>query len=91
MRDFLRALRTGAHPLNREELRAYRQWADTQYFGWADRPLSIAHARQAFPLYLPLLPRGTPATFDLWCEQTRIQDGLAEALRHTTLRTRHAA
>jgi len=33
-------------------------------FGWSSRPLSLAHARQAFPLYLPLLPRGTPADFD---------------------------
>jgi PcfJ-like protein len=82
MRNFLRALRTGAHPLNRAELRAYRRWADTQYFAWAHKPLSIAHAREAFPLYLPLLPRGTPSSFDLWCDQTGIKTGLTEALNH---------
>jgi hypothetical protein len=80
MRDFLRDLRTGAHPLNRQELRAYRKWADKQYFGWSERPLSLAHARQSFPLYLALLPRGTPADFDLWCEQTRLKEGLRAAL-----------
>ena len=82
MRDFLRDLRTGLHPLNRDELRAYRQWADEHYFyGRSSQKLSIAHARQAFPLYVPLLPRGTPASFDLWCEQTRIKDGLAAAVQ----------
>jgi hypothetical protein len=45
--------------------KAYREWADEHYcFGWSSRPLSLAHAQQAFPLYLPLLPRGTPADFD---------------------------
>jgi hypothetical protein len=80
MHDFLRDLRTGAHPLNRQELRAYRKWADKQYFGWGERPLSLAHARQSFPLYLALLPRGTPADFDLWCEQTGLKEGLRDAL-----------
>lgn len=65
MREFLRDLRSGRHPLNREQLRAYRKWADEHYsFGCSSRPLSLAHARQAFPLFLPLLPRGTPADFD---------------------------
>lgn len=82
MRDFLRDLRSGRHPLNREPLRAYRKWADEHYcFGWGSRPLSLAHARQAFPLYLPLLPRGTPGEFDQWCEQTGLREELAAALR----------
>jgi PcfJ-like protein len=77
MRDFLRDLRAGKHPLNRDQLRAYRQWADQHYhYGWSSRPLSIPHARQAFPLYLSLLPRGTPATFDQWCDQTGLRAGL---------------
>jgi PcfJ-like protein len=91
MRDFLRALRTGAHPLNREELRAYRHWADTQYFGWADRPLSPAHARQSFPLYLALLPRGTPAEFDLWCDRTGLREGLRAALSQLARHCQEAA
>ena len=82
MRDFLRDLRTGLHPLNRDELRAYRQWADRHYFGSSERPLSIAHARQAFPLYVPLLPRGAAASFDLWCGQTGLKEGLSAALSH---------
>jgi hypothetical protein len=86
MRDCLRDLRTGAHPLNRQELRAYRQWADEHIYGWSERPLSIAHARQAFPLYLPLLPRGSPADFDLWCDATGLKEGLRNALRLLTPR-----
>jgi hypothetical protein len=92
MRDFLRDLRTGLHPLNRDELRAYRQWADEyySYYRSSSQHLTLAHARQAFPLYLPLLPRGTPASFDRWCRQTGLKDGL-EALRHTTLRVTQTA
>jgi hypothetical protein len=82
MRDFLRDLRTGLHPLNREQLRAYRQWADEHYGYDRSRHLTLAHARQAFPLYLALLPRGMPAAFDEWCEQTGLREGLAAALRH---------
>jgi hypothetical protein len=85
MRDFLRDLRSARHPLNRDQLRAYRKWADENYhFGWGGRPLSIAHARQAFPLYLPLLPRGTPGEFDQWCEETGLREGLGAALRLIT-------
>ena len=61
MREFLHELRTGAHPLNRQLLRAYRQWADQHvYHGSDSRPLPISHARDAFPLYLALLPRRPP-------------------------------
>jgi hypothetical protein len=82
MRDFLRDLRSGKHPLNREQLRAYRQWADQHYhYGWSSRPLTLAHAQQAFPLYLPLLPRSTPAGFDQWCDQTGLREGLGDVLR----------
>ena len=84
MRDFLRDLRTGAHPLNRQQLRAYRQWADQHIYGWSQRPLSLAHACEAFPLYLALLPRRTPADFDQWCTQTGLTDGLRAALRLLT-------
>jgi hypothetical protein len=81
MREFLRDLRTGNHPLHRHELRAYRQWAQDNLYGWNSRALSIAHARQAFPLYLALLPRATPKTFDLWCETTGLREALRSALR----------
>jgi hypothetical protein len=84
MREFLRDLRTGVHPLNRKELCAYRQWANENIYAWSQRPLSIAHARQAFPLYLPLLPRRTPPNFDQWCYATHLRDGLRTALRVLT-------
>jgi hypothetical protein len=92
MRDFLRDIRTGLHPLNRKELRAYRQWAEEHYcYGYGSRHLTIAHARQAFPLYRALLPRHAPADFDLWCNETGLKEALAEALRHVTQRARQAA
>ena len=50
------------------------------FYGWSSQQLSIAHARQAFPLYLPLLPRGTPASFDLWCDKTGLRTGLRAVL-----------
>jgi hypothetical protein len=81
MREFLRDLRTGVHPLNRPQLRAYRQWADEHVYASSSRPLSIAHAREAFPLYLALLPRGTPAQFELWCDRTGLREELRAALR----------
>ena len=80
LREFLRDLRTGAHPLNRAPLLAYRKWATENLYGWSARPLSIAHAREAFPLYRALLPRGTPADFDLWCNATGLREGLRIAL-----------
>ena len=49
MREFLRDLRTGAHPLNRQPLLAYRKWADRASLRIESRPLSIAHARERFP------------------------------------------
>jgi hypothetical protein len=85
MREFLHDLRTGIHPLNRQELRAYRQWADEHIYGWTSAPTpTLAHAREAFPLYLALLPRGTPADFDLWCNRTGHRAGLSAALRQLT-------
>jgi hypothetical protein len=81
MRDFLRDLRSGRHPLNREPLRQYREWAEQHYSCWSSRTVTIAHAREAFPLYLALLPRGTPAAFDQWCDRTGLRDGLGAALR----------
>ena len=82
MREFLRDLRNGDHPFNRQQLRAYRQWADEHvYYGSSGRQLSITHALEAFPLYLALLPRRTPADFDRWCEQTGLREGFSAALR----------
>jgi hypothetical protein len=81
MREFLRDIRAGAHPLNLRELRAYRTWAAAHLGGWNSHQLPIAHARAAFPLYLPLLPRGTPPDFDRWCDTSGLRTGLIAALR----------
>jgi hypothetical protein len=84
MRDFLRDLRAGAHPLNLRQLRAYRAWAAEHVSGWSRSALTTEHARAAFPLYLPLLPRGTPADFDRWCHASGLKAGLIAALRDLT-------
>jgi hypothetical protein len=84
MRDFLRDLRAGAHPLNLRELRAYRLWAAEHVTPWANGTLTLEHGRAVFPLYLPLLPRGTPPDFDRWCEASGLKAGLIVALRDLT-------
>lgn len=74
---FLAALNNGSHPIFRTQLAAYRKRMerDGDYL-WSSNVLPIAHAREVFSLYLPLLPRGTPLDLDSWCEQA----GLAAAL-----------
>lgn len=71
LRAFLTALRSGAHPIFRTQLAGHRErmQRDGDYL-WSASALPLAHAREVFPLYLPLLPRGTPADLDGWCKQT---------------------
>ncbi|MDN5925593.1 MAG: PcfJ domain-containing protein [Hyphomicrobiales bacterium] len=80
LRAFLAALNSGAHPFFRSRLAAYRKRmeCDGDYL-WSARALQIAHARDVFPLYLPLLPRGTPADLNGWCEQTGLTAALDRA------------
>ena len=84
MRDFLRDIRVGVHPLNVRELRAYRKWAAEHVTPWSNSALTLDHARAVFPLYLPLLPRGTPPDFDRWCDTSGLKAGLIVALRELT-------
>jgi hypothetical protein len=84
MRDFLRDIRTGVHPLNLRELRAYRKWAAEHVTPWSNSTLTLEHARAVFPLYRPLLPRGTYADFDHWCHTSGLKAGLVAALRDLT-------
>ncbi|MGE3366287.1 MAG: PcfJ domain-containing protein [Rhizobiaceae bacterium] len=71
LRTFLAALNSGAHPIFRVELADDRERMERSGdYLWSARILPIAHAREVFPLYLPLLPRGTTPDFDIWCEQT---------------------
>ena len=55
------------------------------------RALTLPHARAAFPLYLALLPRGTPAEFDLWCDRTGLTEGLLAALSQLAQHWQEAA
>jgi hypothetical protein len=38
-----------------------------------------------------LLPRGTPAEFDLWCDRTGLREGLRAALSKLTQHRQEAA
>jgi hypothetical protein len=71
LRAFVAALNSGTHPIFRTPLAAHRErmQRDGDYL-WSAGALPIAHARDVFPLYLPLLPRGTPADLETWCKQT---------------------
>jgi hypothetical protein len=66
MRDFLRDLRTGAHPLNRRALRQYLRWVEKNPYYGGGKTLDLDHATRAYPLYRALLPRGIPDTFAEW-------------------------
>ncbi len=80
LRDFLQAVRAGAHPLNFRELAAYRRWAGENYDYHVSTMLPLEHARAVFPLYRALLPRGTPNDYDAWCQSSGLKDGLASVL-----------
>lgn len=68
---FLAALNNGSHPIFRTQLAAHRKRMEQEGdYLWSAGALPIAHAREVFPLYRSLLPRGTPADLDSWCEQT---------------------
>lgn len=80
LRAFLTALNSGAHPIFRTQLTAHRKRMEQEGdYLWSAGALPIAHAREVFPLYLPLLPRGTPADLDGWCKQTGLTAALDRA------------
>lgn len=81
LRDFLRALRGGAHPMNAAQLARYRMRMRDAWDGaWRGEALPIGHAREVFHLYLSLLPRGTPQDFDEWCELSQLSPAVDEVL-----------
>lgn len=81
LRAFLAALNSGAHPIFRAQLAAHRKRMERSGdYPWSARALPIAHARDVFPLYLPLLPRSTPPDLDIWCMQTGLTPALDRAL-----------
>ena len=57
MRDFLHELRSGAHPLNRQQLRTYRESADERLYALRRQSVSLDHARAG----LCALPRPAAA------------------------------
>ncbi|MBX9827964.1 MAG: PcfJ domain-containing protein [Xanthobacteraceae bacterium] len=71
LRDFLRAVRSGAHPMNGAKLHRYRRrMQKTGDYVWRSNALSLGHAREAYPLYRALLPRDAAEDFDDWCVES---------------------
>ncbi len=87
MRDFLRDLRTGAHPLNRQQLRAYRQWADQHILRIRSRGRCRSRTRaRLFRSTSHCCRAARPPISISGATQTGLSDGLRAALR---LLTRH--
>lgn len=83
VRDFLKALRDGRHPVAHGEIAAYRK--QMQQEGdhiWPRDTLSLVHARQVWPFYQPMLPRPVPATFDEWVAATGLEAAFDRMIRH---------
>lgn len=71
LRSFLRAVRSGAHPMNAVKIARYRRRMQRTWDGvWRTDALGLDHARETFPFYRAMLPRSSPITFDDWCRDT---------------------
>lgn len=82
LRDFLRAVRSGAHPMNVDRLARYRKrMRDTWDGVWRSDALSLDHARKVYRLHRPILPRDAPSAFDEWCERSGLPSAIDRALR----------
>lgn len=81
LKDFLSAINRGEHRLHRKALIAHRKtMRDAWDGGWSSKRLSLDHARKVFPLYLNLLPRGTPKDFDRWYAATNLDPAIDRLL-----------
>lgn len=69
MREFLKDTSTGAHRLNLEIIRKYREKREG-YFDWDHQLASVEDARKLYEFYRVLLPRGCPPSYDEWIEQS---------------------
>lgn len=85
VRAFLDDIKTGAHPVARTEIGAYRKKMRKEGdHAWQSGPLPIEHARAAWPLYRALLPRGVPEDFDTWCETSSLNAAYDRLLKVIT-------
>jgi hypothetical protein len=86
LRQFLSDLGSGRHPVASAKLAAYRkEMADHYDHVWRNTPMPLEHARKAWPLYRPLLPKGSPDDFDAWAQQTGLTsaiDTMIAAIAH---------
>ncbi len=69
--------------MNAAKITRYRKRMQRAWDGsWSADALPLTHARDVFAFYLPLLPRGTPESFDAWCDQSGLARAFDEALAH---------
>jgi len=81
LRAFLRAIRSGDHPVDTAGLTRYRKKMRNVWDGtWVSETPSLAHARELFEFYLPLLPRGTPADLDAWAAMSGLTGAIDATL-----------
>jgi PcfJ-like protein len=81
MRAFLRDVRSGVHPLHLREIKTWCEQIDERENFFGEALPSLDHAREIFPLYLSLLPRGTPESFDAWCATSGLRESLLTSFR----------
>lgn len=80
LREFLRDLRSQAHPINAAKIARYRRrMRKNGDYGWRWEALPLAHAREAYPLYRALLPRSAPESFDDWSVESGLVDTIDRA------------
>lgn len=83
LREFLRAIRTGRHPVEAQAIARHRKRMRKIWDGnWHSDAMTLAHAREVFSFYLPLLPRGTPPDLDSWAESSGLNAVLDGTLVH---------
>lgn len=81
LRAFLREIRSGAHAVDAARIARYRKHMRDRWDGsWRADALTLAHAREVFHFYLPLLPRGMPDDFDAWSDASGLKAAIDATL-----------
>lgn len=83
LREFLRAIRSDAHPVAAQVIARYRKRMRKTWDGdWCSDAMTLAHAREVYSFYLSLLPRGTPTSLDRWAESSGLNAAFDATLAH---------
>lgn len=82
MREFLKDASTGAHPLNTEIIRKFRE-KQSRTSDWHHQTTSVEDARELYDFYRVLLPRGCPTTYDEWIAASGLRDAVRHCIRNS--------